>query len=581
MGKMMIGSTKTHIQNLERTNVDFLESANATGPFGYVKTYKKLRIDTKNSYFDGENFALGVGTFIYQKKLDTDALRMILRDADPKGEIRNRILGSFCILIHKDNRTMVFVDGASTYDFYYYLDEITGSLIATNSYFHVAQCMNHPDVDQNGFLGALFLNNILATTAFSAIKRMTGTVMLVHDGNKWTEQPINLRPALNWRNLSSEILELYDGVAPLFDKSGVCLTGGQDSRLSLTLMLKLGFRPTLCYGTGDSNHTTTKLEDRKVVGLIAESQNLPVYDMDWTDSDGAERDRYLQKYGESIQVYNFNKHVFRELEERLNVSLLVWGYFGEVFRSIESIVTYPKQNYTLDEYIDELFVGSSVAQIVHDYVAYRGQIRKNYLEVCRRRGLNPNQLSKQSFQILNTYYRQRADVLMNHLSNMFFYSLPFLADISITSAVEEVPYEQRCGSRFLMKVMGDFSPEIRDIPYFSHIKPQRYDQKTGELRETRIYTKVKDKIRTHIHSPLLMKVARYCYYIIRGDQKGLREVKRNYQNKDNYYKDLSSYPYYSGIDIQKMVDLLDIVWLSSAELLGYTVSEAQKGIPNK
>ena len=61
MGKMMIGSTKTHIQNLERTNVDFLESANAAGAFGYVKTYKKLRIDTKNSYFDGENFALVVG----------------------------------------------------------------------------------------------------------------------------------------------------------------------------------------------------------------------------------------------------------------------------------------------------------------------------------------------------------------------------------------------------------------------------------------------------------------------------------------------------------------------------------------
>lgn len=578
MGKMMIGSTETHIQNLEKTNVDFLQSANATGSFGYVKTYKKLRVDTKNSYFDGENFALGVGTFIYQKKIDADALQMILQDADAEGEVRNRILGSFCILIHKNGRTMVFVDGASTYDFYYYLDETNHSLIATNSYFHVAQCMDHPEVDINGFLGTLFLNNILETTAFRDIKRMTGTVMLVHDGKYWTEHQICQRPALNWKNLSHELLNLYDGIHTLFDKSAICLTGGQDSRLSLTLMLKLGFRPTLCYGTGNSSATTTKLEDRKIVALIAKSQNLPVYDMDWTDSDRTERDWYLQKYGEAMGVYNFNKNVLREYEERLQVSFLALGYFGEEFRSIESITAYPKQKYTLDEYIDELFVQSRVIKIISDYTAYREKIRENYMAVCKNRGLDPNQLSKQSFQILNTYYRQRADVLMNHLSNMFFYSFPLLGNISITSSVEEVPYEQRCGSKFLMKIMGEFSPEIRDIPYFSHIKPQRYNPKTGELCETQMVAKVKDKIRGHIHSPLLMKLARYCYYIIRGDQKGLYEIKNNYQDKQVYYERLHSYPYYSGIDVQKMVDLFDTRLLSSAELLGYIVTEAQKGI---
>ena len=49
-----------------------------------------------------------------------------------------------------------------------------------------------------------------------------------------------------------------------FDKTGIFMTGGQDSRLNLAILLGIGVKPKLYYGVGNSANTFTKKEDEKI-----------------------------------------------------------------------------------------------------------------------------------------------------------------------------------------------------------------------------------------------------------------------------------------------------------------------------
>ena len=101
MGKLLFCSEGSDFEKINSLVTGFSVSSSGKGEFGQYSTYQKLRLPTKNRYQSGNDFAIGVGTFIYNGKKDADALKDILQNWNDDIGIRRSIIGSYCIGIYK------------------------------------------------------------------------------------------------------------------------------------------------------------------------------------------------------------------------------------------------------------------------------------------------------------------------------------------------------------------------------------------------------------------------------------------------------------------------------------------------
>lgn len=440
MGKLLFCSEGSDFEKINSLVTGFSVSSSGKGEFGQYSTYQKLRLPTKNRYQSGNDFAIGVGTFIYNGKKDADALKDILQNWNDDIGIRKSIIGSYCIGIYKSGVFSLFVDESATYKLYFYLDPDTHRFAATTTLYHLAKGM-HCAVDDIAFLADIFLCNIV----------------------------------------------------------------------------------------GDSTITNTKSEDLQCVQKLAAQNDLPVCLMDWADSEMDGLADYLGKYGEMYSIYGMSKNFFHEFEESMQGEFFTLGYLGETFRDVETIVDYPHENYTLSQYIDEMFLPGWKPMISKSFFpALREFIYKQHLTYCQTHEIDPARLTKDSFQELNSVYRLRWDMMMNQFINMFFYSFPLFGDKDALDYVNHVPYQHKFNSKFQMECIDKFYPTLLDIPFFSHIKPKIYHPQTHELTEKQGVVSAKDKVKRFVKNPVLYRMCRYMYYILRGDKKGLKEIRQLY-----------------------------------------------------
>ena len=542
MGKLLICSERSDYEKISSYFTDFTISAEGSGTFGQYVTYQKLRLPTKNCYRDGTNFAIGVGTFLYRGEKDSEALKGVLEDWTGDLSLRSNIIGSYCIGVYKNGIFSLFVDESATYKLYYYLDQDTQRFAATTTLYHLAKGLSCT-TDDIAFLGDLFLSNICGNTGYPQIHWLTAGQVLEYRNSVWSlrevfyaEEPIN-------GNFCEYIKEKYKDISKIFSKSGTFLTGGQDSRITLSLMLVLGLKPTCYYGIGNSTVTNTKNEDLKCVRRLAEQNDLPVQLMNWNDSDSEQKEEYLNKYGELYSMYGMSKNFFHEFEDSIESVFITFGYLGETFRAVETITSYPREEYTLSQYIDEIYLTNWKPCISDQlYPAFRDLIYQQYLAFCTAHGLDSEHLTKDNFQDLNSVYRLCWDMKMNQFANLFFYSFPLFGDRRALDYIAHVPYTERTDSKFQMKCIEAFTPSLLEIPFFSHIKPKVYNSQTHELTEEEITVLLKDRIKGCVSNPVLYRLCRYMYYVLRGDKKGLREIHALYQDSQKNEELLSGKP---------------------------------------
>ena len=532
MGKLLMCSDLCHLNKVKESIVGFSESGEINGAFGHIVTFSKIRFQTENVVSNEKGFAAGTGTFLYNGKTGADALRALLQDFDGNLSIRAKIIGSYCVILGYAEKVYVFVDEASLYNIYYNLGPDQKSIILTNTYYHVAKGLDNVSIEEDYLLGTWFIKLIDGSTPIRNVKKLMGYECLIFDGDQWRVEEAPMIIADDCLDVPQKAQKLYQGLERVFKTSGVFMTGGQDSRISLALMLALGMKPTLYYGIGNSSNTSTKTEDFNIVNTVSNKFGLPVQTMNWSESDHENERYYINKYGELFSLYGMNKNIFQEFETEIASEFIALGYFGEVYRTIESIEAYTKNVFTLDEFLDDLYL-ADCKQVFEDgeYQKFRTMIKDQFLDVCRRRNLDEKHLTKDQFQILNTVYRQRWDTVMNNFANQFMYSIPLFGNIQLTRKTEALSYETRLNSKHLMECIHALKPELLEIPFFSHIKVKKYNPVTHELTNKEYVSNIKDIIRGLIRSERMMKFARSVYYTLRGDKKGRQEIAQQYAQK--------------------------------------------------
>lgn len=582
MGKILITTkNEDHINMVKMFEESgYQTSYNKVGSFGEITAYRKLNIETINYYEDNNDFAVGVGTFIYNGKNDKEALKDILHFfSGDVGMMQRKIIGSYCICIFKEGKMYLFVDSNHVYNMYYFIDK--ERTIITNTYYHIAKQIDFINLSQINILEHIFqYSNLDNNTLFDGIYKLMGNQYLQLDifNNIWIVKEIRLNDRDDLEESSIKILSKdYEIFSKLFKNTGIFMTGGQDSRLVLSFMLSIGLKPTLLYGEGDSINTNTKLEDKKIVKLIAEKFNLRFKTMNWKDSVCNDNKEYnLKKYGELFSIYNHNENIIQEFENNLKMSFLEFGYFGEIFRNIEWLEEYSKIEFTLEELIDDFYINSKLKYALKNYEAYREHIFRKIYKICINKKLNPYCLKKDDFQKIHLEYRKSADTVMCNFSNLFFYSTPILSHKKITEYVENINFEEKRYSKFQLDTIKLFNNELLFIPFFSHIKSKAYDPEKGILKdELSKVMKYKELVRKKIKSEKLLYILRILYYKIKRDKKGLQEISSEFESKNTINsKDITTN--INGIKVKEFLKFYGIGQVNRIKLVEYLISNVKK-----
>lgn len=549
MGKIVLCS-KYEKYSLMKSNItDFIENATLEGVFGYLCTYSKLNIVTQNVYISSNgDYVAGVGTFIYKGKIGIEALKEILSSSLDISVLQEEILGSYCIAIYKNEVMTIFVDATATYNIFYHLDE--NSIILTNTFYHVALCLEEIGVNTVGFIGNWLLNTVDDSTPIKGVKKLLGNQYLYFNGT-WSAVKLCTISHMANTDWLFMIMDMYKALPSLFRQFGVFMTGGQDSRLVLSLLLALKAQPTLYYGVGNSLITVTKKKDMDIVYDIANTFSLPVQIMNWADSNMTNDVHSLKKYGELYMIYNANKNIFNEFEKNISVDLLLLGSPGEVYRIEKKLEQYPHATCSLLQYVEDLYLdGVSRLFTEEGYQLYVQQIYGQFLNIAKDRELDSEHLSKSDMQILDASFRLRWDMSMYNFANQFVYSFPLMVNIRLLSYVENISYEKRLHSKFIIECIEQLFPELLSIPFFSRIKEQKYNEVTHELKDKNVSSNYKDVIKKYIHSKYIIKLLRYAYYLLQGDNKGIFEIQKEYKLREYYWHLI--------IDEYNDIDLIDM-----------------------
>ena len=182
--------------------------------------------------------------------------------------------------------------------------------------------------------------------------------------------------------------------------------------------------------------------------------------------------------------------------------------------------------------MEKLYVNTKLSNIYSNYASYLEQLKRKFSSIAASNGIDTNHIKKPQFQILNTFYRYRADTVQCNMANMFFYSFPFLGNRKILDSIEHLEYEQKNNAKYIVKGIKRFSPELVKVPFFSHIKLQKLNRETLELTDATVASAKKDVIRKFVHNEKLLKHLRHIYYILKRNKKGWEEVKKSYDSKN-------------------------------------------------
>lgn len=506
-------------------------------------SFKKLKVDNENFLaFANGDFVVSAGTLLYNEVIGNKALGAIYQDYDgqPNG-IRKKIIGNYTLVIKKKNKIHVFVDENSIYDLYYKADN-TGYTLGTSLYDVAITEVEAISVNKNKLAEQAAQYTLIGQeTIYNDVKRLQGYQAIVVDltTNKLEIQEIeNERRVLELGTAEDYIKYTVtqmdacgSAISKNFEKIGISMTGGLDSRIILSIFLKHNIKPDLYYGVGNNSITNTKNEDLVINQKFSEKYDLNLKVMDWNHPDPIDTywNPLLKKYGFLSEVYA-GANIFSELEN-IDVDFIEYGYFGEPFRNVDWIENKKNGDFSLDHFLDDFYINTSARHIVDDFGAYRDGIRNSFIKICEQNGLGYNKLTLENFQILHNEYRKNADNIMLNLSNLFCYSISVLSQKRFTDISESLPKSYKNNANFMLRLLDKLYPDILETEFFSHTKSWIFNREKFELKRKDVIKldKVVGTLRKlNINTSFLERIYGFLYKNKQSDEVKNREELRSF-----------------------------------------------------
>ncbi len=232
--------------------------------------YDKQVSGTKNFLeLDSGDFCTSTGTLLHQGKFGEAALQALYDAFDPAIGFPSGSLGTYCVVIRKQEKTYLFIDPLGIYKVYTNADKTVWS----SSFLGLLSTLDQPTIDSQSvyeyvFNGATYGND----TIFEEIK-LLDCGGLVEIGTAVEERRSGIAasaapaPTTNTNDAEHQLdilRRIYADIISCFgDKIDTALSGGYDSRLTLALLMEQDILPKVhVYGKdSDSDVQVAKTID--------------------------------------------------------------------------------------------------------------------------------------------------------------------------------------------------------------------------------------------------------------------------------------------------------------------------------
>lgn len=446
-----------------------------------ISFFNKINIENTeqdNVFFHNEDFVTSVGTLIYNGVTNLSAYKSIYKDFTSMNDINNirkKALGAYTLIIKKDKKIHIFTDESAVHNTYYLENE---EWVITNTFYHIAKVTEHLEINNDEIIEYCFQNTIIGNqTLFKNIKKLDERSCIFIDSLDVKVNVIDVESILSDNVLSiNDFASKLKSISKIYSESlgqpTISMTGGLDSRLVLSSIISNNVSPNLIYGVGNSHLTNTLKKDLTINKRIAKKFNLNLYIMDWSDMYPYDKDWIfnLEKYGELFVLYGSNTNIFDELNDYTkNNKLILFGYFGEMLRSIDWIDTIKNEYFTIEEFVN-LYINNNIPKSPMDSSDFRKYLIEKFKKYCFLLEINPSKIHKNNFTKIHYLYRKEADTKLCNFVNLYSYSGIFLSNYKLLSHMLYMDYENKKQSSFVINVIYRLEKKLLDIPLLSHTK---------------------------------------------------------------------------------------------------------------
>ncbi|ELB2920785.1 MULTISPECIES: hypothetical protein [Vibrio] len=575
MSKFLLCSSErsfnNNVENSLENNFSICTKAESTGYFHV--SYKKLNNDKKD-YFSSElGKVSSVGSFIYRNQTGTDGLKNILIDFLSHkniSKLKSAIIGNYSITIELENEFYCFCDGNDVFDLFYFLGKDNWA-ISNNLNDVVSAIDGKVEPNKNAILEMVIQNGILDNqTIFRSVFRLKGyeylylsrehqaPLVLEHENIYFD---IESHEGLDYTDLvTKQCTDMAKIISSSYKNVSVCMTGGLDSRITLSSYLSVGVAPSLFYGVGDSSLTNTKMRDLEIVKLVKDEFDLNLKVMDW--SAGIDIDdswsQLIEKFGLLGSVYSGIPNVHKSLSEFDGDSLVDFGYFGEPLRNVESLSAYKKDIFTLEQFIDDIYLDKNAKASLtqQEFEEFREYLYQKAKGVCVRYNLDTESLSKDDFCKIHNEYRKSADTALVNLMNYYCYSINLLSLPQIETMIKQIPAKEKANSSLMLKIVNHLDPNLLKLPIFSHCRNSIFCSKTYTLKLAKSEA-FKEGLKSYIYKVGLYRTLKELYSKVRAsknetpDKNGkIKEKLIDMYNANTY--NFCSMGVFKGADVRKV-----------------------------
>jgi hypothetical protein len=529
MAKTFLTNNKIYYNNVvkDSINIGFVEYSNFESEIDNLVVFNKLKVKNINYLEFKEGYVSVSGTFIYDSSINKEGLSKLYYDFDNINDIRKLLIGNYLICIKKNNYIYVFGDENNIYNINYFTKDDTW--IISNSLFDIAKQIHKIlIVNELNLIEEIFQNGIINNESiFTNIMKLMGTeyisidlktnIFKVENFNKL--KPTTKKNTIGIENLVSTIKKNIMNINTNFKNISISMTGGLDSRIVLSSYMNSNIKPKIIYGVGNSSITNTHNNDLKINKIYEEKLKLKFTQLNWGTPNEIDTfwEFYLEKYGILSRIYGGSNNVFMSYEDIDNTDFIDFGYFGETLRNVDWIEDRKKNDFSLDEYLNDFYINKDLKYIItkDKYIEYKKHIYNKLLNICKENNINDTTyIHKNEFQIIHNEYRKSADNVLLNFINYNYYSINLLSIKSIQDCVLNLTYKEKLRSQVIIKLIKQMYPDILNIPIFSHRKMFRLNKIDLSLKEikTDYFIAILKKIITkNIPNKNILNKVKYFY----------------------------------------------------------------------
>jgi asparagine synthase (glutamine-hydrolysing) len=455
--------------------------------------YDKYSFPSQDHFeFENDEFIVSTGTSIYRGQTGSSALKMLHGDFADLKTITSELLGSYCIILFRDDKLFVFNDYTGIYRVYCNREKT----VLSSSFLALARSLPQKRIARQEFYEYLFHETFYGDrTILQGIDLLDST----HVWQIWPHiaaisQPVSYdkyQEDLSFDEMVARISSnQIDYFRILKDVSGdsviSSLSGGYDSRLMLALMRKVGISPSLfVYGTDDS-------ADVRVAKDIAAGEGL---DLDHIDKSTypaitperfravLEKNYYLFDGLGCTGVFDNGSDVATRIMRAKKARLHLNGGGGEIYRRVWNV---PDGQIDIEKYLDYKYGPIHILEDFVDYSVCGEEFdRREYIFALRekiKRILDTDRdwMTKEQLNTLYSFLRHKYWMGMNHsLDNQFSYALTPYAEKRFVFESFSIPENYRSYGRFEAALIKKIDPRLAKYPsaygfnFYDPVQPQR------------------------------------------------------------------------------------------------------------